>query len=554
MQRFKLDDDLPLENRIVSNIIEGSQHRVEGSNFDVRKHLLEYDDVLNAQRARIYGQRDLVFTKEDLFDDVTGFLKTEVENRVPAALEDDEGPWKLLAWLENVQPTILLADGELFPSYTFRLLLDEVDSADLRASILGLASRALQLEQEHHLASFQSGLEAAEKTLDTQIEERDELVDTFLQGLDDSEESPRRPQDLLEELSGLLRLPLRLTSEQMRALVNDPASLEDDLKEQIADQLTAAAINRQVTLLISRLGEPVTLKEDLSRLDWDEASKKLLDLARDLFQKRYETLAGEKGQFARELDALLARPEAQNPDASLAIRLLGSLQMARRQAGFNTKTHQAQFVEYARFQYFHLAAQLLARRDANWLQADVLEHLEDALEALAETWGSIEFSRIARNAASLADFGPAAQGIVAGSDADLAQRSLSDLSEEQTGALKTALGRRYLSEVFRNVLLKAITEQWVDYLTRVEALRVSIGLEAYGQRDPLVQYKSKASEMFQALLRDIRTVVVNTMFLYRPRPAVVQASEAPVAEPVAREKPVVAQQPASAGRKRHKKR
>ena len=58
------------------------------------------------------------------------------------------------------------------------------------------------------------------------------------------------------------------------------------------------------------------------------------------------------------------------------------------------------------------------------------------------------------------------------------------------------------------LLLGAITELWVDYLTRVEALRVSIGLEAYAQRDPLVQYKCRASEMFQRLLEDIRGLVV----------------------------------------------
>src|SRR5258708_38567854 len=47
MQRLHVDDTLPLEARMVSGIIESSQHRVEGANFDVRKHLLEYDDVLN---------------------------------------------------------------------------------------------------------------------------------------------------------------------------------------------------------------------------------------------------------------------------------------------------------------------------------------------------------------------------------------------------------------------------------------------------------------------------------------------------------------------------
>ena len=58
---------------------------------------------------------------------------------------------------------------------------------------------------------------------------------------------------------------------------------------------------------------------------------------------------------------------------------------------------------------------------------------------------------------------------------------------------------------------------WVEYLTKVEALRVSIGLEAYAQRDPLVQYKGRASEMFQQLLEDVRGLVIGRAFAARPR-------------------------------------
>jgi preprotein translocase subunit SecA len=57
----------------------------------------------------------------------------------------------------------------------------------------------------------------------------------------------------------------------------------------------------------------------------------------------------------------------------------------------------------------------------------------------------------------------------------------------------------------------------VEYLTKVEALRVSIGLEAYAQRDPLVQYKAKASEMFAQLLDDVRSLVIGRAFSARPR-------------------------------------
>jgi preprotein translocase subunit SecA len=56
--------------------------RVEGANFDVRKHLLEYDDVLNAQRKRIYEQRDRIFVKEDLSEDLAEMLRTELQQRI----------------------------------------------------------------------------------------------------------------------------------------------------------------------------------------------------------------------------------------------------------------------------------------------------------------------------------------------------------------------------------------------------------------------------------------------------------------------------------------
>ena len=74
-----------------------------------------------------------------------------------------------------------------------------------------------------------------------------------------------------------------------------------------------------------------------------------------------------------------------------------------------------------------------------------------------------------------------------------------------------------LNEVKRQLLLSAITELWVEYLTKVEGLRVSIGLEAYAQRDPLVQYKGQASQLFQQLLSDVRAAVIGRVFAYQPR-------------------------------------
>jgi preprotein translocase subunit SecA len=200
-----------------------------------------------------------------------------------------------------------------------------------------------------------------------------------------------------------------------------------------------------------------------------------------------------------------------------------------------------------RFNYVYLAAHLLEDRDPQDVEADVLEHLEDARETLTEGWGEVEFLRLGQNAGRLSDVGHAAD--VLGLDDDA---PLMSLSEEQRGKLAYELGRRRLTEVYRSVLLGAITELWVDYLTRVEALRISIGLEAYAQRDPLVQYKGQASEMFQALLAEIRSGAVSRMFLYLPRMTNVtetSAADAVVETPEKDDEPSAAR----SGRKRHKR-
>ncbi|MEM5775109.1 MAG: hypothetical protein AAGU05_08935, partial [Anaerolineaceae bacterium] len=84
------DDTQPMELRLLGRIVENSQERVEGANFDARKHVLEYDDVLNDQRKRIYGQRDRAFEKEDLREDILDILRTELQERIKTGLADEE--------------------------------------------------------------------------------------------------------------------------------------------------------------------------------------------------------------------------------------------------------------------------------------------------------------------------------------------------------------------------------------------------------------------------------------------------------------------------------
>jgi preprotein translocase subunit SecA len=79
MERLGLEEDMAIESRIVSKTIESAQSRVEGYNFDIRKHVVEYDDVINKQRETIYEERDKVLRNEDLTDTVQSFVDQEID-------------------------------------------------------------------------------------------------------------------------------------------------------------------------------------------------------------------------------------------------------------------------------------------------------------------------------------------------------------------------------------------------------------------------------------------------------------------------------------------
>lgn len=520
MERLRVDDSLPLEVRLVGNVIEQSQHRIEGANFDVRKHLLEYDDVLNQQRAQIYGQRDRIFVKEDLNDDILQMLELEVTQRVEAGLSDEEGPWKLIAWLEQVQPPFMSGE-RLFPSFGLALLLKELNQSSesspsseqaLRRSMLDLITRAIETENAHHLRAIESLIEKTEEGLNAQIEAREDAIDAYFDGLRDMEDTERpRPQKMVEEINNLLGMQLRLGGEQLRTLGEDPEDAKETIRNLLAAQLTLIYASRVISAVQNRIGEALGEKFEIS--NWEDAGDKITEAAQKALDRRRERLVGDadrSGQIAQDITNLMPR----EVNDTTKLQLLLSLSQGAR-TDFDQKTHRQIKRVFTRFSYAFLIAQLLEGQKADDVVEDVLAHLEEAEESLRFAWGEREYARLSANAQQLSDFGVAAKMAFG---EDRLNEPAASLGESDREALIEAIGRYALNEVHRQLLLGATSELWVDYLTRIEALRVSIGLEAYAQRDPLVQYKARASEMFAQLVEDIRALVISRVFAYQPRP------------------------------------
>jgi len=543
MVRMGIDDAMPLEVGLVSRLVEQSQSRVEGANFDVRKHLLEYDDVLNTQRANIYDQRDLIFIKDDLSEDVTEMLQTEVMQRVPGALEDPEGPWRLLAWLDQIQPP-LTVNGYVYPSYTMRLLVDEIldrqssndsyqpsagdvvlesmDRESARKALISLADDSLKAEEEHIMLSVSNLLEITRQRFEDQLEDYLETVDTFLEGLElEDDTDDRSPSQIVDELSSLVHLPIKLSSSEQRALIEDPEQVTDNIHAQIASSLIDQSVTRLIGAVERRLEEDLQLnKSQLVADDWDMLTDHVLDTIEDGFEKRRIRLIGENGsgQIPKDLEKLLAGGEAPLSEGQLLGLLIQVPQGS--QASFDKRTHRRVWRRTTRLTYLYNAAKLLENRDPEEITEHVLKHLEGAQAAMHFLWGNSEWGRLAE--ARPADMDETTRkglertlGEVR--YAEVSEEPLQNLSAEERTRLINELGRQALTEIYRQLLLGVISELWVEYLTSMEALRVSIGLEAYAQRDPLVQYKNRAFEMFRELLDDTRTGVVTRMFIYRPR-------------------------------------
>ncbi len=114
MQRLGMDDSQPIQSKMVTRAVESAQKRVEGNNFDSRKQLLQYDDVLRQQREIIYKQRFEVLDSTNLRSIVEEMIKGVIARSVDAhaSLGEDEEKWNLEGIVDYVHGN-LLPEGDL---------------------------------------------------------------------------------------------------------------------------------------------------------------------------------------------------------------------------------------------------------------------------------------------------------------------------------------------------------------------------------------------------------------------------------------------------------
>ena len=123
MERMNIDEDTPIENKMLSRAIEQAQTTVESRNFQARKSVLEYDDVMNKQREIIYGQRKQVLDGMDVRGIIMGMMNSAISNLVHAAFVGVEH-----LDMASCKELLRSVEGLYFPKYTVKIEESELPS------------------------------------------------------------------------------------------------------------------------------------------------------------------------------------------------------------------------------------------------------------------------------------------------------------------------------------------------------------------------------------------------------------------------------------------
>ena len=146
MDKLNVDEDTPLQAKLLSSTIESAQKKIEGRNFNIRKNVLNYDDVMNTQREIIYKQRQQVLDGEDLHDYIVNMIRDFVKESVNMYLLDNEiqDNWNLVGLRDKLMGIITTEDDL---NYTTEEL-DKITKEDITKQLVERAEKIYQKRED----------------------------------------------------------------------------------------------------------------------------------------------------------------------------------------------------------------------------------------------------------------------------------------------------------------------------------------------------------------------------------------------------------------------
>jgi preprotein translocase subunit SecA len=450
IERFNPDEETPIEARVLTGMMEQAQVRVEGYHFDIRKHLVSYDDVLSRQREVVYAERRRILEA----DDIDGLVLAQLHEEMAERAEEVFEPLRSRREYDRDSEVVLEALGELLEGIqtgrhgrdTGRTPLFPIISYIL---VTGLrqdpAMEVLSRLEELHGRVRQG--EVVSEDVPTALSELASLAREAGQERAAADLERSGPDDIAAHLvtwrgvaEDSLRAGLAEFIETM--LLQNQERFEASVAQSIARYFEEDGVDERglhLTLLYRELtkGGGIYLPPSVTTARWmgmspEEITAEVLEAVR---KQTTDDLPRSRQRVMERVDRAMRDWSLGGHDWLVVEKLLGELRLPPR-----------------------LAAEPLM----DLFQGDIR----------------------------------AFQGAVVEELYGLAQSFLEDRGQR--------LGDELLHEVERRYLLEAMDREWIDYLTAMEELRQGIGLRAYGQQDPLTEYRRESYNLFERLMQRVR--------------------------------------------------
>lgn len=467
LTRLGMEEGQAIESTMVSRRIQAAQKKREEHNFDIRKNLLEYDEVMDHQRKRTYGFR------QDILDDgnckilMMDMINEQIGLAVERFLDDDYGP-------------------SCFAEFASKRMGIEFDFSDFTRSDFAQAERTAR--------------DKAERMIPTQVQEA--MDENLSEDVDPSEWN-------WQAISGQVnnRWGMKTTDRELKKLGRD------NLAQYLIEHAEKSV--RAVDLSAGR---------DYLEPDWGRRS--LCDWARLKFQLQV-TPRSLVDKPSEDIKALLRDQVAEiyrQKEMELPVKVGLARFMPERQAQpGHSKTYDREgLFQWAKQRFGdsgrHLNEETFRTEPRNRLQEKLLEvsreffpkiHEEEIDEQLDAAFRG---TRLAEkdDAKELADWAKTKLQI----EVDAA--ALTGVSQEQARqVLWNAFDLKYRPEmrrIERGLLLNRLDASWKNHLYTMDHLRSTIGLRSYAQVDPKVEYKREGMKEFDAMWEGVQDKVTDALF------------------------------------------
>lgn len=475
LTRLGMTEGQAIESKMVTRRIEGAQKKVEEKNFESRKHLLEYDEVMDEQRKRVYRYRQDILDGHNCKIVILDMVHNQIQQHLSEYLDHDFGPESFASWAGS-QLNIEL-EGRDFRDVDFQ-------SADSFAK------------------------DEAERLSESQVQD---AIDENLPATED----PGEWNWAALAKFGNTRWQLSLRDRDLKKIGRD------DLDEFLVEKARDAVQKIDLSEGAQYLDEDFGLRTALGWIQYKFGLELAIDQFRDLEPVEFENKILE-----------LATETYQHHEIEFPV-MAGLVHFTTRDSSGNKRYDREKLVEWARERFGveldlddlrskqrdEIRDLLIEQSRTSYVQSERVEtELHKLIETVFHSSNGVSSNGASSNGRALSDseVGDLVRWHKNNLESEIDAESLTQLDRDQVERkFSSAVQDRFCPEIRRmerSLVLEILDTAWKDHLLAMDHLRSSVGLRGYAQVDPKVEYKREGMRIFEAMWSSIDERVTDLVF------------------------------------------